>query len=187
MKNVFALLIFALSLSAQAQTSSTKKDLLIKILKLQQPAVEAFARGLAEQPAVQLSQQAGMALQARISPEKREGVAKEIQTDLKKYVDEVTPIVREHALKLLPSTMGSLLDERFSEDELKQLLAIMESPVNRKFMQMGGEMQKSLGEKLVTETRSLVEPKAKVLEQSISKRLGLPAKSGTSPAKPAGK
>ena len=129
-----------------------------------------------------------MALQSRIAPDKREAVAKEIQADIKKYVDEAVPLLRERAVKLAPSTLGPLLEEKFSEDELKQLIAIMESPVNRKYGQMNGELQKALGDKLVTETRSLIEPKVKELDASIGKRLGFPpvaaGGAASSPARP---
>jgi hypothetical protein len=67
-----------------------------------------------------------------------------------------------------------LLEERFTEDELKQLVGFMESPVNRKFAQMGGDMQKALLEKLVAETQAMIDPKLKAMEQSVAKRLGLP-------------
>lgn len=39
---------------------------------------------------------------------------------------------------------------------------------------MGGEFQKSLGEKLVAQTQPIVEPKVKALEQAVIKHLGLP-------------
>lgn len=158
-----------------AQTSSTKSDLVAKVLTLQQTAIEQTAQALAERPALQMMQQAGAALQTQVAPEKREAVAKEIQADLKKYVDEVGPLVRQKAVKLAPSTVGALLDQRFSEDELKQLIAIIESPVNRKFLQMGGELQKALADKLIAETQASVEPKVKALEQAMVKHLGLPA------------
>jgi hypothetical protein len=158
-----------------AQTSSTKSDLVAKVLTLQQTAIEQTAQALVERPALQMMQQAGAALQTQVAPEKREAVAKEIQADLKKYVDEVGPLVRQKAVKLAPSTVGALLDQRFSEDELKQLIAIIESPVNRKFLQMGGELQKALADKLIAETQAAVEPKVKALEQAMVKHLGLPA------------
>ena len=160
----------------QAQTtpsSPAKKELVARVLTLQQPAIEGMARVLAEQPAAQMMQQAGLALQTRIAPDKREAVGKDIQADLKKYVDEAVPLVRDSALKLAPSTIGALLEEKFTEDELKQLLAIIESPINKKFQQLGGDMQKVLAEKLVADTRSLIEPKVRALDQSIGKRLGL--------------
>jgi hypothetical protein len=156
--------------SVQAQTTA-KKELVAKVLLLQQPAIEQAAQALAERPALQMLQQAGMALQSQLPADKREAVAKEIQAEAKKYADEAVPLVRERAVKLAPSTVGALLEEKFSEDELKQLIAIIESPVNRKFLQLGIEMQNVLIDKLVAETQAVIEPKVRALEQAIGKRL----------------
>ena len=193
MKRWMILTLLVLVAGVQAQTTPTKKELVAKVLLLQQPAIEQLAQGLALRPAEQMLQQAGMALQSQVPADKREAMAKEIQADVKKYADETVPLVRERAVKLAPSTVGVLLEEKFSEDELKQLIAIMESPVNRKFQQLGGEMQKALMEKLVTETQGTVQPKVKALEQTVGKRLGLPApaaaasKAAKAPAKAASK
>lgn len=176
MKKLFALTLLALSVAAHAEVSAAKKELVAKVLQLQQPAIETVARALTERPAAMMMQQAGLALQTRVAPDKREAIAKEIQADLKKYVDDAVPLVRQRALKLAPTTIGAVLEEKFSEEELTQLIAIIESPVNRKFLQLGGEMQKALGDKLVAEMQSTIDPKVKALEQSITKRLGLPAK-----------
>ncbi len=166
-----------------AVNSAAKNELVVKILQLQRPAIEGIATLLAQQPAQQIMQGAGVALQSRIAPDKREAVAKEIQADLKKYVDDVVPLLRERAVKLAPTTIGTLLEEKFTEDELRQLIAIMESPVNKKFSQMNGDLQKSLGEKLVAESRSMVEPKVKALDATIGKRLGMtqPTTPGANP------
>ena len=182
MKRVFAVALLVLGTAVHAQTSATKKELVARVLQLQQPGIEALARGLAEQPAAILMQRAGTVMQTRIPPDKREPIAKDIQADVKKYADEAVPLLRERAAKLAPTTIGPMLDERFTEDELKQLVAIIESPVNRKFQQMGGEMQKALSDQLVAETKGLMEPKIKGLEQSIATRLGLPAAPAASAA-----
>ncbi len=178
--------LLALATTAQAQVQTlapaTKKELVTKVLQLQQPAIEQAAQSLAEQPAAQMMQQAGMALQTRVPPEKREAVAKEIQSEVKKYLDQAVPLVRERAVKLGPTTIGALLEEKFTEAELKQLIGIIESPVNRKFLQMGNEMQKSLLDKLVAETQGTVEPKVRALELAIGKQLGLPAPAAPAPA-----
>lgn len=193
MKRLVIVALLVVATGVQAQAAPTKKELVAKVLLLQQPAIEQAAQALAERPAAQLMQQAGLALQSRVAEDKREATAKEIQADVKKYVDEVVPLVRERAVKLAPTTIGTLLEEKFSEDELKQLIAIIESPVNRKFLQLGGEMQKALLDKLVSETQGAVEPKVKALELSIGKRLGLPApataasKTSKAPAKAASK
>ena len=181
MKKLLTVALLVLASAAGAQSTAAKKELVAKLLLLEQPALEQAARALAERPAAQLMQEASMVLQSRVPADKRDAVAKEIQADVKTYVDEAVPLVRDRAVKLAPSTIGVLLEEKFSEEELKQLIAIIESPVNRKFLQLGGEMQKALGEKLVAETKSAIDPKVKTLQLAIAKRLGLPA----SPASPA--
>jgi hypothetical protein len=175
MKKLFVVALLALSGIAQAESSAAKKELVARVLKLQQPAIEQAAQTLAERPAAQMMQQASQVMQSKVAADKRDAVAKEIDSDLKKYLDEAVPLVRERAVKIAPSTIGALLEEKFSEDELKQLIGIIESPVNRKFMQMGGEMQKALLDKLIAETESTIAPKVKALEQAVGKRLGLPA------------
>lgn len=176
MKKITLLAMLLAAGVVQAQTSSpAKKELVARILVLQQAAIEQTAQALVERPALVLQQQAGLALQTRVPPEKREAAAKQVQDDLKRYVDEVGPVVRQQAVKLAPSTIGALLESKFTEDELKQLIAIVESPVNRKYQQMGGELQNALGQKLVAQTQATVEPKVKALEQSIAKHLGLSA------------
>lgn len=191
-KPLFALaLVVAATTAAQAQPSPAKKELVARILKVQQPGIEATARGLVEQPALELMGNAASALPARVAKDKQESVAKEIQADVQKYVDDAFPVVRDRAMKLAPTTIGSLLEEKFTEDELKQVVAIMESPVYNKFQRMGEDMQKALVDKVVADTRGTIEPKVRVLEQTVAKRLGVtsapsetPAASGRTPAKP---
>lgn len=174
--SVFALGLCLLAGTASAQTNAApatpvKKELVTKLLKVQQPGIEAMARNLAEQPAIQLMNQAGMILQARVPADKRDAVAKEIGNDIKAYTAEAVPLVRDRAVKLAPSTAGKLLEDRFTEEELRQILEILESPVYAKFNRISGELEKSLMEKLVSETRPTIEPKVKALEARISKRL----------------
>ena len=191
MKKLFALALLFASAVAVAQSSPAKKELVTKILLLQQASIEGVARAMAEQPAAVAMQRANIVLQSRIPPDKREAIAKDVQGDLKKYVDEAVPVVRERAVKLAPSTIGAMLEEKFSEEELKQLLAIIDSPVNRKYLQLGGEMQKALTDKLVAETRQVIDPKIKAMELAVATHLGIPVTAppapSTTPAKPPAK
>ncbi len=157
---------------AAAPVSAAKKALVNKVLQLQQPGIEAMARAMVEQPAAQLMQQVGMVLRNRVPADQRDALAKEIQADVKKYVDETTPTVRDRAVKLAPATIGAVLEQKLTEDELKQVIAILESPANRKFQALGPEMQRAITEKLVAESRTDVQPKIQAMEQSVTKRLG---------------
>jgi hypothetical protein len=176
-------LAVALASAAQAH-AETKKELVQKLLVLQQPGIEAAGKQLAEQPAAALMQRAGIAMQAGLPADKREAVARDIQSDVKKYADEAVPLLRKRAVELAPGTLGPLYEQHFNDDELKQLVTFLESPVYRKYQQLGAEMQRTLAEKLVADTRPTVEPKLRALEQQIAQRLQT-AQRGTAASAPA--
>jgi hypothetical protein len=101
-------------------------------MRLQQSDVEGFARTVVERPAAQMMREAGLALQQQAAPqEKREAAARAIEAEVKKYVEEAYPIVRDRALKLAPSTIGPVFEAKMTEDELKQLITWLESPTPR--------------------------------------------------------
>jgi hypothetical protein len=191
-KTLISLSLLA-AFAAQAQTSAApaasaapsspaKKELVARILKVQQPAIEALARGLVERPALEIMNSAMQAIPSRIAKDKQESVARDIQSDAQKYVDETGPIVQRRAIAIAPATIGAVLEQQFSEDELKQIATMLENPALLKYQGAVPAMQQALGEKLVADTRPQVEPKVRALEEQVSKRLGLGAQSGGAPA-----
>lgn len=184
MRAVIALALLAGATLSHAQTNP-KKELVARLLQLQQSGIENVARGIAERPAAQLLQAAGAALQQQPA-DKREALGKAIEADVKKYVDEAVPLLRDRAVKLAPSTYGVGLEEKFSEDELKQLIAWHESPVSRKYLQAAPELQNTFAQKLVGEAGPLLDPKILALQKKIGTTLGIaapaPAASGARPA-----
>ena len=193
MKRLFVTALLASAAIAHAQTAASaaasaslaKKELVQKLLVLQQPGIEGMARNMVEQPALRMLQAAGQVLQ-QVPAEKREATGKAIETDIKKYVDDATPIVRDRAVKLAPSTIGATLEEKFSEDELRQLIAWLESPVNKKYAQLGPEMQSNFTQKLVADARPMIEPRLQALDTKVRASLGVPAAS-SAPTAPAAK
>jgi len=167
--------------AAAGASSPAKKELIAKLLVVQQPGIDTLSRTILQQPLGGLMQGAAGALQ-QMPAEKREATAKAVEAEVKKFVEENGSMLRERATKLAPSTIGVLLDERFSEDELKQLLAWFESPVNKKFNQISGELQKSLTEKLLADTGSTLDTRFKALQQTVAKQLGVSAKPASAPA-----
>jgi hypothetical protein len=175
-KKSLIILSLALACSAvQAQSTPAKKELIARILKIQQAGIEAMARDLTRQPASDLVAGAVEYLQTQVAADKREALAKGVQQDADKYFNETYPIVRDRALKLAPTTVGTLLDEKFNEDELKQVVAMMESPVYVKFQSLGPDMQRALVGKLVPDLKPQVTPKVRALDDAIAKRLGVPS------------
>ena len=184
-KLLIALVLAAPVMAVQAQPSPAKKALVARILKVQQPGIEGMSRSMAERPAIALMDRAGPALTERVAADKREAVGKEIQADVKKYLDEAVPLVTSRAVKLAPTTVGPFLEEKFTEEELKQVAAFLESPAINKFQQLSGDMQKVLLEKVVADTKGVIEPKVVALEQSVSKRLGIVTPSAAPSTAPA--
>jgi len=182
------LMAAALALATTASAQSTaKKELVQKILQIQQSEIEGVARNVIERPALQMMQEAGLALQRQAAPDKREAMGKAIEAEVKKYLDEAYPLVRERALRIAPATIGAALEEKMTEDELKQIVAWLDSPVNRKYQQLGPDMRNAFIQKLLTESQPVVDPKLTALDGRIRVILGIPPApaAGPAPARPA--
>ena len=186
-----AVLALAAATDAEAE-GATKKELVQRVLQAQQAELEAVSRGIVERPAAQMMQEAGLAIQRQVSADKRESTGKAVEAEIRKFVDEAYPLVRERALKLAPSTIGAMLEEKMTEDELKQLVAWLESGANKKFQSLGPDMRNSFIQKVLGDVRPVVDPKVVALDGRIRVVLGLPpaptglpgpAKPGTAPTK----
>jgi hypothetical protein len=197
MKSVFILALLASVSAAQAQApasaasapvstaSPAKKELVAKVIAMEQPLYENMARELIMRPIAQLGQAVGNQLQT-MPQDKRDPAAKSIDADMHKFVDEAVPQLRDRAAQLAPSVMGPFLEEKMTEDELKQLVTWLGSPAAKKYSQIGGEMQQALGQKLLTEASPMLTPKFQALEQRIRVTLGVvpPADASAASAPP---
>jgi quinol monooxygenase YgiN len=180
MKRLICLTLLAGASLAQAQNipgapaSPAKKELVQRLLTLQQPAFESLGRDLVERPARQMMGAAEQVLQTRIAPEKRDAIAKQIQEQARKYRDESGTLVRDRSTKVGQSSLGPIFEEKYTEDELRQLLAALESPAYKKFQQGLPEMTNAFAQTLVKDLEPAIEPKLKALEQSVGAALGVP-------------
>jgi len=174
-------------------TSPAKKELVQRLMRLQQSDVESFARYVVERPAAQMMRDAEMAMKQQAAPqEKREAAARAIEAEVKKYVDESYPIVRDRAVKLAPSTIGATFEAKMTEDELKQLIAWLESPTAKKYQPLAVEVRNNFSQKLVAEMPPILDPKLMALDGRIRTILGVPpagapAGPAAPPARPASK
>ncbi len=164
----------ALASAASAQ-GTTKKELIQRVLQAQQFEIENVSRNIVERPAAQMMQEAGLAMQRQVPADKREAMGKSIEAEVRKYIDESYPLVRERALKLAPTTIGAVLEEKMTEDELKQLVTWLESGTNKKFQQLGPDMRNGFIQKVLAESGPVVDPKIKALDARIRVILGVPA------------
>lgn len=182
-KSVCAVALAAAAVGAQAQS---KQELVAKLLQLQQPALEGTARRIVERPALQLMQAAGNALQTRVPAEKREAAGKSIEADVRKFVDDSVPSLQKRAVEIAPTTLGTELQEKFSEEELKQLIAWFDSPVNRKYQQVFPPIQEAYTQKLAAEAGTLLDARLQTLQQKVQATLASAQNGASGAARPNG-
>jgi hypothetical protein len=168
--------------SAASAQGTTKKELVQRVLQAQQFEIESVSRNIVERPAAQMMQEAGLAMQRQVPVDKREAMGKAIEAEVRKYVEESYPLVRERALKLAPTTIGAVLEEKMTEDELKQLVTWLDSGTNKKFQQLGPDMRNSFIQKVLAESGPVVDPKIKALDSRMRVILGVPPAAQAGPA-----
>ncbi len=164
-------LVLALAAVAVPAQAESKKDLVQKLLTLQQPALDATAKNMTEAPARQMAGGAQQMLMQAVEPEKREAAAKKIDAELKKYADGSLPIVKASVAKVSQSTVADAIDKQFTEDELKQLLVMLQSPVLNKYQAAMPELNKTLVEAVVQDSKPKVDPKIQAADDAIRKIL----------------
>ncbi len=148
---------------------ASKQALIDKVLTLWR--MDSIGLSMLQAPVSDAVAQARAVLQGRATDEKRDAAMTDIVNEARKFMEDTTPTVRNSAQKLIPSKVAPLLAERFSEEELKQMIAILESPVKQKFEALLPELQKSLGEAVATDSGPVINPKLQDLKQRIGMRL----------------
>lgn len=154
---------------AQKPVSPAKQELVQRVLQLWQ--VDALAQSMLQEPVADAVGQARAVIQGRVPTERRDATMRDVASEAKKFLDENGPAVRASAQKLIPTTVAPMLAEKFTEDELRQIIAMLESPVKKRFEELAPEMQKALGEKVAAESRATINPKLDDFRQRISARL----------------
>ena len=159
----------ATTVAAPASISPAKQELIQRVLQLWHP--EMLGQTMLQEPVTEAVAQARVMLQGRAPVEKRDAAMRDIAEDAKKFLTDTVPVVKSSAQKLIPTTIAPILAERFTEDELRQIIAILEAPVKRKFEDMIPEMEKALGTKVASDTHTVIDPKLQDLRQRIGMRL----------------
>lgn len=163
-----ATLMAATALSAQAQS---KRDIIAKLPSVQKPEMEALAAGMAQAPVRQLLGQAQPILVQAVPADKQKGAAEQIDAEVKKYMDSAVPVVRASASKLAVPAYAEVMEAKFTEEELKQLVTMLDSPLIKRYQESLPEIQRGLLEKITADARPAVDPKLKTLQDNVAKIL----------------
>jgi len=125
-----------------------------------------------QRPAVEAMQKSMIAMQTQHVPKERMDKAmKEIAADVQHYVEISTPVVTASARKLTNQTVGPLLAQNFSADELRQLAAIFESPVKAKFDKLVPQLEIAVGDKVTVDVGPAINKNIQALTESVGTKL----------------
>jgi hypothetical protein len=160
----------AATASAQTAPVSPEKQALVQRVLAKMP-MENVGLAMLQTPAAEAVRQARAVLQGRATPEKQEAALKDITAEANKFLEEEAPLVRASTRQVVDTTIAPMLAQRFTADELKQLAAILESPVKAKFEAMAPEIQKTLGESVARANQAQINPKLTELQNKIGLRL----------------
>jgi uncharacterized protein len=178
-------LLMGVSGTINAQTSDAKRAL----------AVRAVAAQEGPEMSRMLAQLAGSATQQMVAnwderiselPEaKQKGVINAMDAELKKFNDDALKLITAQATKVRGEALLNAYTERFSEEELKQLVALMEAPVFKKYQNVGPELGSIYIKAIVDGTRSAVEARSKTFDVAAAKIVGVSTPSAGAPSGPA--
>jgi hypothetical protein len=163
-------LTFATGALAQGPAVTPEKQALVQRVLAKMP-MENVGLAMLQAPVAESLRQARAVLQGRVSPDKQEAALKDITAEASRVLEEVAPQVRASTKQVVATTIAPLLAQRFTEDELKQLAAILESPLKAKFEALAPEIQKTLGEAVAKANQAQVNPKLTELQNKIGLRL----------------
>ena len=165
---------------APAAIDAEKQKLIDQVIAIWHPERNVVVAAV--QPADQMLAQANVALQQKaLAQPKIEATMKDIKADAQKYADTVSPLVMGSAKKHMSTTVVPLLAQGLSTDELKQLLAWLQSPVRLKFEKVLPQADQALARKVSEEIGPQINKDVQALGQTVGTKVraavGAPAES----------
>lgn len=150
-----------------------KKELATRIVNLQKQSQDMDAL---------IAQLAGIAKSAIVEawlprlekmPAARQKVAiDQLDVELKKFNDDVVRLIKTRNERISLDVLVPAYSERFTADELKQLVAFLESPVIKKYYSASPHMANLLAQKLDAATSSDVQARAKEFDTRAARIVG---------------
>jgi hypothetical protein len=125
---------------------------------------------------VDAMQQSNIALHtAHVPKERADKTLKEIGVDVQKYIDTTMPIAVASAKKNTNPAVGPILAQNFTADELRQIAALLESPLKAKFEKLVPQMEDAVGHKVQADISPQVNANVKTMTEAVSTKLQIAA------------
>ena len=164
--------------SAPAPIDAEKQKLIDHILTLWHP--ENGVVLAVQRPASETMEKAHIALQQSHMPaDKIDKNMKDVSTDVQKYIDTATPIATASAKKHMATSVVPLLAQNFTNDELKQLIALLESPVKAKFEKLVPLVNTTLGKQVQDDVGPTINKDIDTMTQAVGTKLRIAVTAAT--------
>jgi uncharacterized protein len=175
------------SAAALAQGADPKVDLATKVVALQQgPELDRLVQQLSSGATQELIASWGPKLEASVPKAKQQKASEDLNVELKKYSEDANKLIGKQVSKVSADTLVPAYVEKFSLEELKQLVAFFESPAIKKYQSTAPELGNIFVQKLIEASRTDVMARAKQFDDAAVKIVGsapAPAAPGKAPAK----
>jgi len=134
-------------------------------------ALDSVGLQMLQMPVAEMLRQSRTVLQGRAAPDKQEAAMKDISAEANKFIEQETPALRASTRAVVQANVAPLLAQKFSEDELKQLATLLESPVLSKFEALVPELKQTVGENVAKANAATIQPKMTELQNRVGLRL----------------
>jgi hypothetical protein len=154
-------------------TSNPKLEWATKVVALQQgPDMDRLVAQLAGGTTRDMIASWQPRLQAIAVKSRLPKATEELNSELQKYSDEVSQIIRSKIQRVGTEALVPLYMERFNVDELQQLATFLDSPVIRKYQTIAPELGGIFTNKLVEASRAEVMARAKQFDDAAQRIVG---------------
>ena len=166
--------ICAVSTGAQAQDA--KKALATKLAQMQAKSDGASMADQLTADAVQLPLATwSQRLDESVPPARQKDVRDKLDVELKKFADNTHKAIEAQVNKAAESALVPLFMDKLSEDEMKTVIAYMESSAALKFQSLSADAGNAWAQKVIEATRATVEANVKSFDAAATKIVGVPA------------
>ena len=131
---------------------------------------------LVQRQGLDAMQQSNIALTtAHVSAEHKDKAMKDIGTDVQKYIDTTMPIAIASAKKNTNTAVGPILAQNFTAEELRQIAALLESPLKQKFEKLVPQMETAVAQKVQADISPQVNANVKTMTEAVGTKLRIAA------------
>lgn len=126
-------------------------------------------------------------LDESVPPAKQKDVRDKLDVELKKFAESTFKTVEAQTAKSAEAALVPIFMEKLSEDELKTIIAYLESPVSAKFQSLGPDATNAWAKRVVDATKTSVESGIKTFDSAATRIVNSASSGGNGGGAPAKK